>query len=290
MKRTLLLTFTLILLFTAGFILGAAETSSSITLIGSTSPEIQLQGRYTIKQPMLAGSGILTRDNNLKIDLMGKLSPVSINAAATATLTPLAVLEFSAGGQVGTGWSLPLLGGLYGIQVSDYPGLSPAVDTPLGGIYYMGKAGAAFQFDTGAVIPGDWSSVLVRVYQEINYRGYSGEEAGQIWDYEISGALVNGINYYAAYFLGYSIPFLHSTLIGVLLETDTYNLNGSVYDTTFYTLGAIANLSFSENFSVTLIPQWNTRDVDGNDGKESRYISERDLGWGRLAFQFTWSF
>lgn len=281
MKRTALIT---LLFLTAAMALSAAETSSSVTLIGSSAPEVQLQGKYTIKQPLLTGAGPLTSGNNLKIDLVGKASPVSINAAATATLTPVAFLELSAGGQVGTGWTLPVMGDLYGIQVSPDAGTNPTVEDPLGGVYYMGKAGAAFQFDTGAVIPGDWSHVLIRVYQEINYRAWSGASDGELWDYELSGGLVNGVNYYAAYFLGYQTPTILNT-IGVLFETDTFDLQGDVYPDTFYILGVIANFRITDGFSMTLIPQWNTKDTDA----DTRYTDTRSLGWGRFAFQFTWN-
>jgi hypothetical protein len=281
MKRTALLT---LLFLTAVLALPATETSSSVTLIGSSAPEIQVEAKYSIKQPVLVGQGALTSGNNIKLDLVGKASPVSVNAAATAVLTPIAILEFSVGGQVGTAWTFPL-GDLYGIQISPDVGVSNTEEDPLSGIYYKGKAGAAFQFDTGAVFPGEWSSVIIRVYQEIYYRAWTGAEDDQMWDYELSGGLVNGLNYYGSYFLGYRMPIILNT-IGLLLETDTYNIDGDYYDDTFYTLGIIANFGLTDTLSMTLIPQWNTKDTDA----DTHYTETRDLGWGRFAFQFTWRF
>jgi len=134
MKRTLLLTFTLILLFTAGFILGAAETSSSITLIGSTSPEIQLQGRYTIKQPMLTGSGNaaffsfgpLIPDVAVKLGLQSweMILPMQLAASMGRATSPIAGVIVAISGVAGVSPVdvakrnlFPLAGGLVFLQI-----------------------------------------------------------------------------------------------------------------------------------------------------------------------------
>jgi hypothetical protein len=270
--------------------LGAAETEKSVTLIGSSAPELKLQYSHDIRWPVWTGEGPLFSANNLRLRLSGSASPVSANASADVILTPIALFEFSAGASAGTGWTLPLMGGLYGLQKTDAagppgnePGTEPEED-PFGGLYYKLKAGAAFQFDTGAVFPGKWTHVLVRTYQEINRRAYTGAGDDQLWDYEISGALVNGINYYANYFFGYRTPTLVNT-VGVLLETDRFAIEaGGEAPPVFFTLGLTANLAITERLNIVLLPQFSTRRIDA----DMRTSSEEELFFKRFAFQLTW--
>ncbi len=270
--------------------LGAAETENSITLIGSSAPELKLQYTHDIIWPYGAGAGPLFSANNLRLRLSGSASPVSANASASLHLTPRALVEVSAGGRAGTGWTRPLMGGLYRLQKTDAAGPSgnepgaEAEDDPFGGIYYKLKTGAAFQFDTGAVYPGEWTHVLVRTYQEINRRAYTGAGDGELWDYEISGALVNGIHYYANYFLGYQTPTVVN-ILGILLETDRFDIGaGGKAGPLFLTLGLTANLTITERLHLVLLPQFTSRRIDA----DRRTSSKEDLFFKRFAFQLTW--
>ncbi|ADK82805.1 hypothetical protein [Sediminispirochaeta smaragdinae] len=261
--------------------ISAAESSTTLKLIGSSAPEIQVQGNYSLCLPMLTGSGALTRGNNLTIDLSGKLSPISTQGSATATLTPLAILQLSAGGNIGTGWSIPLLDGMEGIQVGRY-GTELKSDA-FGGIYLKGKVGAAVQFDTGALFPSPWKSILLRSYHEINHTAYTGADEDELWDFELSGGRVNGFNYYASYFIGYRMPLALET-VGVLLEVDELDLGGKTFPDPFYTIGLVSNIRIGKTFSMALIPQITTRKID----KDTRTSSSENFFFKRFAFQLEW--
>jgi len=142
---------------------------------GKKGIEAKAEAAYQVKIPMLVGEGPLMSGNNLKLKTQIGVSPIAASATLDAVLTPIAVLEISLGGGAGTGWDLPLMS-LEGLRIASGPIGSPLTSDQLAGTYYMGRAGAAFQFDTGAILKGDWTSVVIRAYQELNYKGYTGAQ------------------------------------------------------------------------------------------------------------------
>ncbi len=230
----------------------AADGVTSVKLLGSDIPELKFEGSYTYTMDMLQGEGMLTQNNNLKVKTTLGVSPIASTLTVDAILTPIAVAELSLGGSIGTGWHFSLMDndGLL-IGPSD-----PMNSDSLGGVYLKGKAGAAFQFDTGAIFEGEWKSVLMRTYQEINYQLYTGADADVEWNYESAGARVNDFEYKAEYVVGYRMP-LPVNLVALMLEVEKRGLTHSgMYDTT-YVLGMPVNLHFDWGLDVTLIPQIN---------------------------------
>lgn len=280
----------LILLILASAALGA-QTSKSLTLIGSSAPEIQLHGKIRFQKPFLVGEGPLTRGNNVKLDITGKLSPVSTNLVVNGILTPIAFLEFSAGGQIGTGWTTPLpgLGDLAGLTLSSNPGIEEPGADPLGGAVYHLRAGGAFQFDLAAVVPGDWTHVLIRAYQEINYRAYTGASEGELWDYELSGGLVNGYSYFASYVLAYQVPLFGGrfSTFGLMGETEMIDITETtdIFGDIYFTGSILANLAITDSFSITLIPQITNKYSHADYDTPST----GNIRFKRFAFQFTWA-
>ncbi len=290
MRRFVISAVVLLILVTSPALL-IAETSKSLTVIGSSAPEIQLHGKIRFQKPFLTGDGPLSEGNNIKLDITGKLSPVSTNLVLNGILTPIAFLEFSAGGQIGTGWTTPLpgLGDLPGITLSSNPGtVEPAAD-PLGGAVYHLRAGGAFQFDLAAIFPGEWNHVLIRAYQEINYREYTGAEEGELWDYEISGGLVNGYSWFASYVLAYQVPLFGGrfSTFGLMGETEMIDITETtnIFGDLYFTGSILANLAITDTFSITLIPQITNK----YSHEDFDTPSVGDLRFKRFAFQFTWA-
>jgi hypothetical protein len=170
-------------------------------------------------------------------------------------------------------------------------GLSP-VDSgialtpdPLGGVYYKGRAGAALQFDTGVIFPGDWTSVLLRTYHEFMYQGYTGAKAGEAWEYESSGAKVNGFNYKGEYLVGYKLP-LKLNMVALQLETFSYNLFGDVDHPFRYDVGVIGNVEFFDGLNLTVIVQGTNQEKDP-DTKEVEIV---DFRYKRIGVVLNYSF
>lgn len=232
------------------------EYSGYAKLIATTAVEAKLEARFGVKLPMLQGDGPLMSSNNLKLNATLGVSPVAAGIALDAILTPIAVVELNIGGGLGVGWSLS--DSLVGMRKLDGATFVP---DSLKGIVYSGRAGAAVQFDTGAIFEGDWSSVLLRSYHEINYQGYSNAPGDELYEYEMSGLRNSGFSYKGEYFLGYKMPIVLDTA-GILIEAVKADIYGDNTSDMFYTVSAVANFGFTEKLDVTIIPQLTTRKIN----------------------------
>ncbi|MBN2861303.1 MAG: hypothetical protein JXK93_13640 [Sphaerochaetaceae bacterium] len=233
----------------------SAEGVTSVKVLGSDIPEFKVEGAYTYTIDMLQGEGMLTQGNNLKVKTVLGVSPIASTLSVDAVLTPLAVAELSLGGAVGTGWDFSPLGN-EGLRIGASNDTDTYVSDSLGGAYLKARAGAALQFDTGAVFEGEWKSVLMRTYQEMSYQMYTGADSDDWWEYEASGARTNDFEYRAEYVVGYRVPLVVN-LVALMLEVETRGLTLDTPQDTTYVLGLPVNMSFDWGLDVTLIPQIN---------------------------------
>ena len=285
MKKTLSL---LLVLFAVTLTLSAAVTGSGNAKLTAAvgngfSVDAKADVSYTLKMPMLEGDGPLFSDNNLKVKAHVGVSPIAVTGSIDAVLTPIAITEISLGGGAGTGWDLPLMK-LEGLRLDSAGSLA---SDQLGGLYYFGRAGIALQFDTGAILSGDWSSVLVRAYHELNYQGYSNAEAAQPWEYETGGAAVNGFNCKGEYILAYQMP-LPLNLVGAQFEWYINNVFDSDRSPLLYDVSALANIDIIDHLSLLVVGQ--VSNYEKKD-KDSRVLVLRDeIDFKRVAVIATYSF
>lgn len=265
----------------------AQNTSSgNIKLIGAWPLEAKMEAGYTLKIPMLQGEGALFSGNNLKVKSLLGLSPVAATLGVDAVLTPIAVMELTLGGSLGTGWDFEAMeiSGLLKGPGAVNSEIALTAD-PLGGVYYKGRAGAALQFDTGVIFPGDWTSVLLRTYHEFMYQGYTGAKAGEAWEYETSGAKVNGVNYKGEYLIGYKLP-IKLNMVALQFETYAYDLLDGGSHPLRYDVGAIGNVEFFEGLNLTVIVQGTNQEKDKNT-KEVKIV---DFRYKRIGVMLNYSF
>jgi len=270
--------FLLLLLLTAQIIIaqdqsqGKKEASASpeLYLQASTMPAIKFGFAERFYIPFLQGEGALTKDNNIGLSLSGEVSPISLNGLAEAVWTPIAFFQIIAGGRVGSGWNINLLGGdVYGIGFNrdDGSGMAEHSGKAFDGLLWKAQAGGVLQADLAAVIPGDWNHVVARTYHEINYRGYTAAAKGESWYYENDngrqGENCNGFNYYGNFLLGYQMP-IFLNMAALLAEADLY-----LYDTPDrskwgddlirWTFSFVLSFSVTKKFDIALLTQFWTR-------------------------------
>ncbi len=288
MKKSVLLksmvTVTLLALL-ATPLFAVNTNSGNIKLIGAWPLEAKMEAGYTHKIPMLEGEGPLFSGNNLKIKALLGLSPVAATLGFDAVLTPIAIAEITLGGSLGTGWDFEAME-ISGLLKDTGPVGSILTADPLGGVYYKGRAGAALQFDTGAIFPGDWTSVLLRTYHEIMYQGYTGAKSGEAWEYETSGAKVNGVNYKGEYVVGYKLP-LKLNMIALQFETFTYDLFDGGSHPLRYDVGLIGNIEFLDGLDLTVIVQGTNQKKKDNGSKEVEIV---DFRYKRIGVMLNYSF
>lgn len=262
-----------------------ANTSSANVKLTMAYPlEMKMEAGYTLKIPMLEGDGPLFSDNNLKLKGVLGLSPVASTLNFDAVLTPIAVAEVTLGGAIGTGWDFDMMS-LSGLLKGPAPIGSVLTSDHLGGAYYKVRTALALQFDTGAIFPGDWSSVLLRTYHELNYQGYTGAGKNIPWEYETGGAKVNGFNYKGEYVIGYKLPLMLN-LVAVQLETYAYNLfDGGTHDP-MYDLGLIGNIELAQGLDLMVVVQ-GTNLLKDEDTKKVTTVPFR---YKRVAAVLTYSF
>ncbi|MCL2806303.1 MAG: hypothetical protein FWD26_10230 [Treponema sp.] len=263
MKKTailLLLPFLVLVQITAD-----VKTDRELVLQISTLPEAKLGFTQNFIFPFLQGDSPLTQGNNIKLSFTTEATPVSMNAIFNTVLTPIAFLEFSAGGRIGAGWPVNMFGGdIYGtgLNLPDVFGYSTYVNNA--GLLWKAHIGGTFQFDLAAVFPGDWNSVVFLTYHEINYHGNTAAKAGQGWYYEDDdGENCNGFNYYGNFLIGYQMPiFLDLVAFLVEMELYLYDTPGrSVWgdDRIRWTFSNILHFSITEQFGIAIITQLRTR-------------------------------
>ena len=285
MKKTLSL---LLVLFAVTLTLSAAVTGSGSAKLTAAvgngfSVDAKADVSYTLKMPMLEGDGPLFSGNNLKVKAHVGVSPIAVTGSIDAVLTPIAIAEISLGGGAGTGWDLPLMS-LEGLRLDSAGSLA---SDQLGGLYYFGRAGIALQFDTGAILSGDWSSVLVRAYHELNYQGYSNAEAAQAWEYETGGAAVNGFNCKGEYILAYQMP-LPLNLVGAQFEWYINNVFDSDRSPLLYDVSALANIDIIDHLSLLVVGQFSN--YQKKDKGTSELVLRDAVGFKRVAVIATYSF
>lgn len=248
---------------------GGVTTSTSLNFIAATTLETKAKLIETVTVPCLTGESALTRDNNAQFKFGAELSPVSVNGTVEARITPIAFLQFVAGGSIGSGWNIPIANGLRKNEPElnasgNHTGDRKLVGGAFDGMVWSVKGGGLFQFDLAAVVPGDWNHVVFQTYHAAQYRALTSSGANGSWLYEADeGENRNGWNYYGNYFLGYRMPLRLNTA-GMLFEEDLYLYGrpGSKAwgdDMSRWTFGPMLNFTVTKNVEAALLTQWRTR-------------------------------
>lgn len=242
---------------------------------------------YSRTIPAFVGEGPFFSGNNLELSGRVELSPVTVEASGTATLTPIAFLKFQAGAAVGTGWTL----GFVGLALRPAGGPGEIEEIPFGGALLRTWLSGTFQFDLAALLPGDWNHVVVQAVAKFEYRALSAADPGEAWIWQADAGLnFNGWRHLGTYVLGYQMP-RKLNFAGVMVETEawlgdvreysTMGSSGWGSDFVTVTISPLANLAFDERNSLTFLVQLKSTQ-DWSDGTtQSNYLNDRDYA-GRL--------
>ncbi|AFG36786.1 hypothetical protein [Spirochaeta africana] len=274
----------------------------SITVDAATTLEAQLTYRAGWRVP-LGGTGLLTQGNNIDLGLRGTVNPVSISGGADLVITPVAVLQLEAAGTIGSGWYLSPVE-VNGIGVLEDVADNSYSQDAFDGVVLQTRLGAAVQFDTGAVVPGPWSSVLMRSYHGAHFQHHTGADSAP-WEYMGTKDNLNGWSYNTSSVLAYqlhAVPYVQ--LAGILFETETRLTDrsdaevadgGWGSDYVGMNLGGLVALQPAPQHSLAILVQWSrTPDWDDSDvGLPLRTLDADDpASWEfwRAALSYSFSF
>lgn len=268
-----------------------------------TGPYSGLEGRtslaasYKIKTPL--GEHWLLSGANILLNGEFELTPVSVRPKASFEFTPLPFLIFSAGASIGWGWSLPGIGGfnLLNKKSLEYEKLS-TFNHP----YYDFWGSATFQFDTGALIPGDWTHVVILASYKTIYAGVAGLADQSVYEWQCSKNRVAGLAYEAQGVLGYQMPIVLS-LAGIMFNASGF-YDGSVYGSydknfdgsfTSFSISPLMQFKFGERDGLTCLFDFSSRrsfDKKYEKPAESLLLTKTGREWffNRIALSWTHRF
>ena len=181
-----------------------------------------LNASYKLQTPL--GGHWLLKDANLIFTGGLELSPVSVRPMVSIGFTPLPFLVLKTGASLGWGWNYLGIEGLCHLNkdTMEYEHLS-TFSHP----YYDVWASATLQFDTGAVISGDWSHLVMLATFSSAYSGIAGLDDDGIFEWQCSKNKACGLSYELQTILAYQMP-LALRLAGVMYKMNGY-YNGDVY-------------------------------------------------------------
>ena len=233
-----------------------------ITEFGGAEGRITPRVNYTLKTPL--GSHWLLSSANLNFEGYMGITPVSICPGVKVAFTPLPFLVFSAGGEAGTGWDFPGLG--QGLGKYDYS-TNTYVATPFTGWMLKWWAQGTFQFDTGAIIAGDWTHVLMQYSYQVYSESYTlaGECSDGLWLWNAGGNRANGLREYQNAILAYQLPIPVLKLVGVMYESDRAYSDSAYANAAYkasqaeYSLSPLAQIKINDHNSLNLLFHFKAR-------------------------------
>ena len=272
---------------------------------------VNLTANYTIATPL--GDNWLVSGANVVLGGKAEITPVSINLCSSATFTPVPFLVFSAGAQIGEGWDI---GDVFTCGMSKYNTSTYEYESLTGqSFFYKGWAQATFQFDVGALVPGDWTHVQMMASYQAYYESLFGLNPGDIWAWNCSGNRLVAPKEYTNIILAYAMPAVPVlSRVGVVVETDRYyycpGYNGAsvALDEDLYkctmpeiNVSPMAQLTITPKDSMTVLFNFcfkrgydsNSQNAKNDDGDhysypESMLVTTGYLGYfKRIAIQYS---
>lgn len=216
---------------------------------------------YVIPTPL--GEHWLLQDSQVRLETNLQLLPVTMRSINRAVFTPVPFLEFEAGTSFGIGWNLGPIKGFtyYNEETMLYEDLST-----LKNWYYDFWLMGTFMFDTGAVIPGDWTHVVMLAQYQIIYKGLLGLEKSQIYNWQTVPGQTKGLQYDAQVILAYQMP-LTLYRAGIMTEfsahynSSDYGKFADNYDGDFVTilLSPFVQFNFENGDTLSFLLQFSNR-------------------------------
>ena len=249
---------------------------------------------YTLPTPL--GAHPLLSGAELEFTGSFEVTPITVVPMVELDFTPVPFLVFGTGASVGSGWNFWFLEGLakYDFETEDYEAL-----TPFAHYYYDFWFSGTFQFDTGALFPGDWNHVVFLSSYRLIYSAMTGVDDGEIWQWKESALCANGWRYDVVGVLGYQMP-LTLDMVGVMADfyghydPDDYGRVSNSLDGNFMTVDLSLLLSFrlnEKNSLKTLLTFERNRSysVLHDDEDEEPLLTKSGAEWSFYGVYFSWT-
>lgn len=201
-----------------------------ITGINIPVPYAQFVAAYT--KPLDFGDNPIFSGANIMFVTGPTLTPITLDTQVGIMFTPSPILKFGLGATAGTGWAI---GDSHGIGLYNSNSDKYEQSVPFTVWRYSFVFQTSFQFDFGAIFPGEWTHVVIMANEQIYYLANTSAKNYEPWEWLSNKDYVNGFCQMGSVMLGYMLPEKIFRLIGMSLSWDGY-LNGSdygIYDKNF---------------------------------------------------------
>ena len=265
MKKIIALLLLTILISIPSF--SQVENSMDLSFYASTKGEMILTFAPQWKLPFLQGESILTRDNNIALNLTTSISPITAGVTVDTVLTVFPFLLFTAGVRGNIGWNYDIFGmSLVGLGLNRRTNIDDPNEGVIGkgldGLAWDTHIGTTLQFDFAAIFHGDWNHVVIQIYNEIRYFAYTKANNNELWYYIMDEGLnLNSFQHQFQSFFGYRMPvfvdFLGVQFAGTL-PFYNFDIGNSVREIGYsLTTALVANFRINESFSVMSLARFN---------------------------------
>ena len=156
---------------------------------------------------------------------------------------------------------------------------------------------ATFQFDTGALIEGDWTHVILLANYQMIYRDVIGIDNGKLWAWQTTEGYVNGLGYEFIALLGYQMPKLVD-LIGIMADMYGFyrNKDYGEYASTYgkfmrVDFNFLARLALNKINSITISTRIASRRsfaIDHKKSEDEPHLLQTGREWHFDRIAFTW--
>ena len=255
---------------------------------------LTLGANYRINTPL--GDNWLLSDANLVLGSALEATPISVKPNISLQFTPLPFIVFKAGASIGWGWNIGPIEGLCELNKTscDYEAIS-TFNHP----YYDAWASATFQFDTGALLPGDWTHVVILASYSVTYAGIAGLDSDSIYEWQCGKSQAAGLKYEAQGILGYQMP-LALKLAGVMVKAGGH-FDGADYgdfdetydgDFTSVSISPVMQFQLGEKDELACLFDFSSRrsfNAEYEKEGESLYLTRTGREWYFLRFALSWT-
>lgn len=269
---------------------------AKITEISVPIPVGQFVAQYVI--PVDLGDSIVVQGANVTFIAGPIITPVTFENQVGIVFTPSPILNVSLGGTIGTGWDLL---GNHGFAKYDFISDSYKPYTPFADWKYSLIGQANFQFDFGAVIPGEWTHVITTANYTVSYDGIIGAAAYEPWMWQTQ-EYVNGLTYSANALLGYQFPWKMKMIAFAVnwhghFDGADYGVFSESYDGDFVEINLAAQMLYeiSEKSQLVLsvsVPSRRAYSEAYEDGKPnvSKKAAGREWFFNGITLQWVYTF
>ncbi|MGN0729961.1 hypothetical protein [Treponema sp.] len=263
--------------------------------------ECRITGFAEYKIPTPLGEHWLVKNSNIVLCGGLELTPVSLRPMMSLRFTPVPFAALSTGSSVGIAWNQ---GDLNGMKKLDDSSMELKSLSFTEHVYYDFWGKGTLMFDTGEIIKGDWTHIVLLAEFQLIYKGLSGISDGTVWTWQTENNLANGWQYELSCIVGYQMP-LALRMAGVManchahLDSDDYGKYSSPgkYDGDFVysNISGFFEIDFGKKDFAYFLVGFSSRQSfreDHDDSELEPYLTSCGTEWffNRIAVSWTHRF